>query len=425
MRKIQSTAVCTALLALFSLLSGCVKDTCKHSYTYTWFEPLYKTSAEVRANIKSNPATDIQQPGKMVLLGNYIFLNELNKGIHVIDKSNPSSPKNIGFIDIPGNVDIAIKGNTLYADLYTDLVVLDISDPTHVVKKNIISGVFPQRYYGYAYLSGDSAQIIYDWKRHDTTIMEDCSGSRQIYPPIPMGIYYANATTSMQNGNKMSNPVGITGSMSRFAIVNDYLYTVDDMYLNVFNITTPDNPAYNGQSLVDYHVETIYPFKDKLFVGSNNGTFIYNVSASPSSPQKVGEFTHARQCDPVIADDTYAYITLHSGTTCLGYDNELDIVKLNNLTDASLVKIYHLTSPMGLSKDGDLLFICDGTDGLKVFDASDVNNLKLIKQFGNIDTYDVIAWNKIAIVVAKDGIYEFSYADVNNIHELSKINIAN
>lgn len=412
----------SVLIFICSFFNSCIKDTCKQFYTYTWFEPLYKTSEEVRANIKSNPEEDIQQPGKMVLLGNYIFLNELNKGIHVIDNSNPASPKNIAFISIPGNVDLAIKGNTLYADLYTDLVVLNISNPLNVIKKNIISGVFPDRYYGAANLSADSGEIIYDWKKHDTTVMESCSDLRTI---VPLGIYYASASTSLQSGSNLSNPIGITGSMSRFSIVNDYLYAVDDENLNVFNISIPDNPVFTDKTLVDYHVETIYPFKDKLFIGSNNGMFIYDVSSSPGNPTQSGQFTHARSCDPVIADDNYAYITLHSGTPCLGFNNELDIVKLNNLADASLVKIYNLTSPQGLSKDGNLLFICDGTGGLKVYNATDVQNLQLIKQFNNIETYDVIAWNKIAIVVAKDGLYEFSYANVNSIQLLSKINILN
>ena len=80
---------------------------------------------------------------------------------------------------------------------------------------------------------------------------------------------------------------------------------------------------------------------------------------------------------------------------------------------------------MGLSKDGNLLFICDGTDGLKIYNASEVHNLQLIKQFPGVETYDVIAWNKIAIVVAKDGLYQYDYSNANNIHLVSKINIAN
>ncbi|KAA9039172.1 hypothetical protein FW778_10075 [Ginsengibacter hankyongi] len=53
------------LLAII-FFSGCVKDTCKHAFSYTLYLPVYKTTAEVRANIKSNPDKEIQEPGKIV-----------------------------------------------------------------------------------------------------------------------------------------------------------------------------------------------------------------------------------------------------------------------------------------------------------------------------------------------------------------------
>jgi hypothetical protein len=407
---------------LFSIVfSGCLKDTCKRSRTYTWLEPLYKTSAEVRANIKSNPAREIQNPGKIFIIGNYIFLNEIDKGIHVIDNRNPSSPKNIAFIDIPGNIDLAVKGNTLYADLYTDLVTLDISNPLDVVKKSIVDGVFPGRTYGPLYLSGDADQIVCDWVKHDTTIIEDCNnpGSGIMVP----GVFFTDNMAAM--GQVIKAQVGKGGSMARFALINNYLYTVGEADLSIFNISNNSQPVLSNKLPVDWHVETIYPFKDKLFIGANNGMFIYDVNSSPANPARVGEFTHARSCDPVIADDNFAYVTLHSGTPCLGYNNELDVVKLNNLSNAELVKVYNLTEPQGLSKDGNLLFICDGTDGLKVFNATDVMNLQLIKQFGGLETYDVIAYNKIAIVVAKGGLYQYDYSSSNNIHLVSKMTISN
>ncbi len=408
-------------LTIAFLFTGCLKDTCHHTKSYTWFQPLYKTSAEVRANIKSNAPKEIQSPGKIFIIGNYIFLNEINKGIHVIDNRNPAAPVNVAFIDIPGNIDLAIKGHTLYADLYTDLVTIDISDPLNIVKKNITDGVFPARYYeGYNTNNGDSNKIIYDWIKHDTTVTEDC---QTLPPAIFPGVYYA--TDNLQSAiGKSNSPLGTGGSMARFALINNYLYTVGDNDLNVFNVTNGDQPAFTGSVQVDWHVETIYPFENKLFVGSNNGMIMYDVQSSASAPKKIGEFTHARACDPVIADDKYAYITLHSGTECLGYNNQLDVVQLNNFTDASLVKTYNLTSPHGLSKDGNLLFICDGTDGLKVFNASDANNIKLLKQIPGAETYDVIAYNKLAIVVASDGLYQYNYSDINNIHLLSKILIS-
>src|SRR4051794_7828754 len=80
---------------------NCRKSPC--TSTYTIYIPIYKTLAEVRANIKSNPATAVKTPGKIFVLGDYIFLNEMNKGIHIIDNSDPASPVNKYFIDIPGN----------------------------------------------------------------------------------------------------------------------------------------------------------------------------------------------------------------------------------------------------------------------------------------------------------------------------------
>jgi hypothetical protein len=412
---------CLVLLSTIFFTNSCVKDTCKHTFSYTLYLPVYKTTTEVRANIKSNPAKDMQQPGKIVLVGNYIFLNEIDKGIHIIDNSNPSSPKNIAFIDIPGNEDLAVKGNTLYADLYTDLVTLDVSDPLHATVKKYNEGVFPDRIYNNGFYP-DSSKVIVGWTQRDTTVTQDCNSNGILYftPGIALAAY-----SSLSSQNSLPSPVGQGGSMARFALVNNYLYTVGSTDLSVFNIANGDDPLFSNKIPVDWHVETIYPFKNKLFVGANNGMYIYDINSSPSNPQKVGEFTHARSCDPVVADDNYAYVTLHSGTTCLGYNNELDVVKLNNLVNSDLVKTYSLTSPLGLSKDGNLLFICDGTDGLKIYDASDVLNLQLIKQFPGLDTYDVIAWNKIAIVVAKDGLYQYDYSNPGNIHLLSKLNIVN
>ena len=82
-----------------------------------------------------------------------------------------------------------------------------------------------------------------------------------------------------------------------------------------------------------------------------------------------------------------------------------------------------MTNPHGLAKDNNLLFICDGKDGVKVYDAADVNDIKLLKQIDGIEAYDVIAFNKRALVVARDGFYQFNYADVTNIKLLSKLTL--
>jgi hypothetical protein len=422
MKKSTKVFKAALVLLLFTFLNSCVKDTCRRIYTYSYYLPVYKTTAEVRANIKSSTPQEITNPGKIVLLGNYIFLNEVDKGIHVIDNQNPASPRNIAFINIPGNMDLALKGNTLYADLYTDMVTLDISNPLNVSVKNYNEGVFPYRIYNSGFY-GDSTKIIADWIKRDTTVVQSCGYNPVYYSPNAY-MDFSNAQSSGGSTNNSSSPIGKGGSMARFAIVNNRIYTVSNTDLTVFDITTADNPVYkNKVNVGSWNVETIFPFKDKLFIGSQSGMFIYNIN-NPDKPVSIGQFSHVQSCDPVIADDNFAYVTLRSGTACQGFSNQLEILQLNNITDPKLLKVYPFTNPHGLSKDGNLLFICDGSDGLKIYNAADVNNLKLIKQFSGIETYDVIAYNQIALVVAKDGLYQYDYADVNNIHLISKTGIS-
>lgn len=404
------------------IFTCCVKDTCKDSYTYTLYKPVYETVSQLKANIKSGSPEEIENPGKIVILGHYIFLNEIEKGVHIIDNKNPASPQNVSFVKIPGNIDLAVKGNTLYADCYADLVTLDVSDPAHVSLKDYKENVmqFPYALRGAAYTS---QYKISGWEKKDTLVVESCIGGGVIALQNE-GFYVSDAANnaSVPAANN-SKEIGTSGSMARFAIVDNYLYTVDNSDLHVFDISNSDDPTFLNSTTVDFHVETIYPFGNKLFIGSNDGMFIYSLNGSPENPVKTGQFTHARSCDPVISDGEFAYITLHSGSSCLGYNNELDIVRLNMLVDASLVQIYNLTSPRGLSKDGNLLFVCDGSDGLKVFDASNVLNIKLLQQLPIGDAYDVIASDNVALVVTTDALYQFDYSDPTHLHLLSKISV--
>ena len=154
----------------------------------------------------------MENPGKIVLLGNYIFLNEVDKGIHVIDNRNPALPRNAAFISVPGNMDLAVKGNILYADLYTDLVTLDISDPLNVVVKKYDEGVFPFRTYGNGFYN-DSTKIITNWIKRDTVMTQDCSqpliGYDYAGSPMPQSFYsdYSSASSAGKTMNS-SSPIG-------------------------------------------------------------------------------------------------------------------------------------------------------------------------------------------------------------------------
>jgi hypothetical protein len=399
------------------LFTNCDKE--KATQTRIWYTPNYKPLTEVRAEMKSSAARGLKNPGKIYIYGNYIFLSETNEGIHIIDNSKPATPKNIAFIPIPGNVDLAVTGNTLYADSYSDLVVLDISDPLAVTAKKFFDNMFPYRnpYYGYSGVSRpaniDSIKVIVSWTRHESTTEVDPN-------PRFNGPMYTDFMAVSNAAQSNSNKTGTGGSMARFTLMNNYMYTVTNSELYAFNISTPQDPQLvKKNSIGNWTIETIYPFRDKLFIGSTNGMYIYDVS-TPGSPVKQGQFTHVRSCDPVIADGNTAWVTLRSGNTCAGFTNQLEVIDVSNVTNPSLIKTYGMTNPHGLGKEGDVLFICDGAAGIKMYDAADVKNLKLIKRITGMETYDVIASNSRALVVAKDGLYQYDYSK-SNIRLLSKI----
>jgi hypothetical protein len=409
------------LPALVFFLSGCMKD--KITHTYQLRTPIYEVLTKFRESIKSQDATAIAATGKIAISGNYIFISEPYKGIHVIDNSDPSHPKNASFINLPGNEDIAIADNTLYADAFGDLVTFDITNPLNAVAKNFATNVFPDHSIYYTdgtYTNPDAINVIVGWNVRDTTVDYDLNTD---YYPIYYAANCANCQTIAANLAPAASKgnAGTSGSLSRFAITNNYLYTVSYSNLSSFDISSRFAPVYKNQFTVDWHVETIYPFKSKLFVGTNNGVYMYDAQASPSNPIPLGEFTHVRGCDPVVADDDYAYVTINDSSACLGFNNELQIVNVKDLSNSFLVTSYQLTHPIGLSKDGNTLFVCDDKAGLKIYDASDVNHLQLLKQKTDGEMIDVIAGNGLAIVVATDGLYQYDYSDLNNIHLISKL----
>mgnify|MGYP002654521622 CR=1 FL=1 len=406
-----------ALLLLPVLLfSSCLKDKC--TQTYTIFNPVYKTKQEVYAAIKSMPAKAITNPGKITLFGSYVFLNEINQGIHVIDNSNPSQPRNLSFIEMPGNIDLAVKGNRLYADLYSDLITLDITNPQQIGLVKVSTNIFPHRIYANGFVA-DTNRFIVDWARKDTVVEISCNNNMS-FPWFARTDAMLFSSFSPASTNTATT--GINGSMARFALKNDYLYTVSNSDLNVFGLQNPDAPQQLQTVSVGWGIETIYPFNNQLFIGSNTGMFIYSIQ-NPAVPTRTGSFAHALACDPVIADDTHAYVTLRSGTDCRAVINQLDVIDVRNLQSPILVKTYALTNPHGLSKDGNLLFVCDGKDGLKIYDASSPSNLKLVKHFAGFEAYDVIARNNNALVVTKTALLQFDYSNANNIQQRSSIAI--
>ncbi len=408
------------------LFSSCLKDKCEQTSSYKYFKPVYMSYTDLRDAVKSTPSQELNEVGKVYYKDNFIYVNEVNKGIHVIDNTNPSSPQNVSFINIPGNIDMAVKGNILYADSYIDLVAIDISNPTNIAEVNRVTEVFPTRIYTYGYVGDISAGVIVDWIERDTIVVQDCN----TYYPLSYENQYSGDVLMMSSSFSSSTTTtttsspgtGLAGSMARFCIYQNYLYTLDDRNMKLFDINNPSNPIPGNIINIGWNIETIFPYMDKLFIGSTNGVFIFN-NSNPSSPTQIAQFVHATSCDPVIVSGNYAYSTLRSGTSCQGFTNQLDIIDITNISNPVLKVSYQMTNPHGLGMDGTTLFICDAAGGLRVYDTTDPLNMISKQVISGFIPFDVIPVNNVLIVVATDGLYQYDYSNTSSLQLLSKITI--
>ncbi len=375
---------------------------------------------ELRNSVKPMPATDLKDIGKIYYKSPYIFVNEVNKGIHVIDNTDPSSPQNITFINIPGNIDMAVKDNVLYADSYTDLVAIDITNPSFASEVSREQNVFPNRVFTNGWAPDPSKGVVLDWIEADTTVEQDCASQQPIlyFEDVFMaGTASSSSGGGTTSGNFVAPGTGLAGSMARFAIYDHYLYCLDDASMKLFDINNASDPVMGNTVNMSWNIETIFPYGKYLFIGSTNGVSIYD-NTNPSSPSYVSSLVHVSSCDPVVVKGNYAYATLRNGTTCQGFTNELDIIDISNIQNPQLKKTVALTHPFGLGIDEEQLFVCDDNTGLKLFSTSDPLNPELLQTISAGETRDVIPIDNLLLLVSVGGLYQFDYSS-GSLVELS------
>lgn len=251
-----------------------------------------------------------------------------------------------------------------------------------------------------------------------------CTRSENTPPPSGSGGTQGTGSSSgIGNDPGNSGGQGQGGSMARFALnyKDQILYCVSDQSLKVVNVSQHLQPEYSKEVRIGNDIETIFPYRENLFIGSQSGVYIYDIS-NPQSPQRVSRYRHVTSCDPVVAQGNYAYATLRTSSRCGGGRNVLDVIDISNISNPVRYRTYAMQEPYGLAIDGQLLFVCD--KGLDVYDAEklrDGSGSALIKKYGNISGYDVIANRKLLILTGNDGLYQYDYSDIDNIKLLSKM----
>ncbi|MCP4460956.1 MAG: hypothetical protein GY816_23490 [Cytophagales bacterium] len=417
-KLMKRIAQCVIGLSVATMFVSCT-DQCNETYSYIEYTPQYVNLDEMRLSFDILPPKEINQSGKIYLYGTTLFMTEPDSGIHIIDNSLPESPVKKNFIQLAGVHDIAVKGTTLYADSYMDLVVMDITDINNIEMLKRIEDVFLNEY---AYYPEDENFISHYIETDQVQLNElDCDQGNIFWEGDVM-FWDSSLELASLSGGGSNTTSGVSGSMARMNIVDDYLYGIDDWALNVFDLSDSECPVEITEVNVGWGIETLFPYKSSLFIGAADGLYIFD-NTNPIAPTLMSKFNHARACDPVVVQDDIAYVTLRDGTACDGFANQLDVVDVSDLSSPELLYSFGMDNPHGLGIDGDVLIICEGEYGLKLFDKSDLSQIgsSLKNWIKDINAFDVIPIDNLLILIGEDGLYQFDYSDPDNIKFLSLI----
>ncbi|TBV27715.1 hypothetical protein DMZ43_01315 [Meridianimaribacter sp. CL38] len=398
-------------LLLVFVLWSCNDDDIQYE-TVNVAIPQVMSKAEFRNSVEILPSQTIDEAGKIYMYQDYIFVNDEFKGVHIIDNSNPASPQQISSIKIPGNVDISIKDNYLFADSSIDLLVFDISNINNIQMVERLEDVFS--YYNYQIPVGTDVAEFGDYNPENDVIVgwELVQQQREVIND--------DAVLETFNGGA-SGDVGTGGSLARFQIVDNYLYTVGVSEMSIFNIENLAQPNLVTTQYSGWNIETMFHADGYLYLGGSNGMYIYSLE-NAANPSYVSEFIHWEGCDPVVVDGDYAYLTLRGGNECGQQESVLEVIDISDKTYPTLVATYFLENPYGLGFKGNSLYVCDGTSGLKIYDKTDPIQLQLSQTFIDLQAKDVVPMEDVLIMIGDNIVYQYEYGE-GTLQQISALDL--
>ena len=385
--------------------------------------PVIKSKSEIRNSIQIKSAQQTNSDGKIYVYDDLLFYIAQNSGIHIFNNQNPENPQNIIFIQLEGVNDISIKNDILYADNFMDMVVFDISNISDIQLVNIQEDMlnyyaeFPENsiYYQFDVYPANEEEFIAEYS---TVYMERAEVENNLEMYWTTFSIFESDVLALSAGVN----IGTGGSYAKFQIFNDALYTLDDYKLNTFDITD-----YNSISLVSETwlggwfggvLETTFILKENLFIGATDGMHIVSL-VDEFNPTYLSSFTHAMGCDPVVAEDYTAYITVRGGNACGAIEDQVNVIDISDISAPVEYSTYFLSSPYGLGIKDQILYVCND-EGLNVFDAQNPNELVLENTY-QTTSKDVIPLSSHLIAVGENVIHQYNYADNFGLELISTI----
>lgn len=232
-----------------------------------------------------------------------------------------------------------------------------------------------------------------------------------------------------KDAESLSN-TGKSGSITRFATYQHYMYVLNLNEVQTYDIAQKDNPVLVSRLPTDYGLETITIYDNTVFLGSTTALYILDIS-NPAAPviqsksERLNDIGFSG-CDPVVVKDNYAYSTIKIIENICGFISAESALVVYDIADKSAPKVvgtYNLGIPNGIGYKDNYLFVCDeGQDKLLIFDIS--NPLLIQETNYSIslnDPYDLIVNGDDIIVSSKTDFQIYDISDITQIRKLGQI----
>lgn len=421
MKYISLSLIAGLLFLLFSL-SNC-SDECEQNYTYAIIDPVYLSFEELRSTpLSLSAARSIENPGNIEPYGEYLFINEIFSGIHVIDNSVPENPRNIGFIELKGNFDIDITGDILYADHYTDLLAIDISSPASPQLLSRSNNAFLEAF------TTNVNGILIGWEEQllDTLILctdpePDLGAIARWWPKEDYEVFVdPTIAQGVANTDRSRIPFDTTANYGkhhyRFLALEDRLITFNNLQFRIYDTSNPENMnrianfrgaraayalAYNDYIvMVDYWRTSFYK-KEALLEGLLDFYYLNDLKACmepsiwassmivPSQSQR-----NNPSCFTNLSDTNGVFVI------GLSPDKEYSIQGFPPLSFRPTAATF--TGP-------ERFIICAAESGVYAYNFNKTNPVEDMDQ-RPINPYSVQKINATYWVKAENGLFQYSYS---------------
>ena len=414
-------------ILLFSILlfTGC-QDKCQESQTSYELQSTFVSAAEYdKFTPTLSEPREISNAGLIIFEAPYLYVNEYNKGIHIIDNSNPSNPSPAGFLPIQNNKHFQVSDGIIFANRYHDIVAIDLRNHGQVKELQRIKNAYPDESYisddgifssfdvEEKYQFVDCDQTTYGSAISPTDALEAASNLARTYT-LEKADLTTQPTTSTLNSD--------TKTKVKFIVSQQHLYLLGSNQLSILDISDPNNISTNSVLDVETGAQSLFTLHNFLIVAGVDNSSMYNIS-NASSPSLVSKTSPIGSCTPIVANQQNAYVAIRKDNECGFSKNRMNILNIQDMANPIQTHSSSMPkNPQSLALAGSHLYVCEGKRGILILDVKDETKAACLKHYSCPSANNILAITENVLVVSgTDGIFQLDISDRSNPQIISQL----